>query len=88
MDENPKKPPLLDPELPDTDEFNRTVIVERPSRKQSSHSTPLHKLTSRFARKKQDVEDIIGGVNLSHYTSEDPDTTAVLPAPLSNLETR
>lgn len=88
MDENPKKTPPDDPFLPDTDEFNRTVVVERPSRKQSSHSTPLHKLTSRFARKKQEVEDIIGGANLSHYTSEDPDTTAVLPAPLSNLETR
>ena len=89
MDEKLKNNPSGDSTLTDTEEFNRTVVVERPGRRQnSSHATPLHKIAVHFARKKLEVEDIIGGVNLSHYTNEDPDTTSDLPAPLSNLETR
>ena len=89
MDDELKTNPSGNSTLTDTEEFNRTVVVERPGRRQnSSHATPLHKIAVHFARKKLEVEDIIGGVNLSNYTNEDPDTTSDLPAPLSNLETR
>lgn len=72
----------------DTD-FNRTVIVNRTElKKNSTHQTPFHKIVPRFARKKQEIENLIGNSNISHYTNAKPDTTARLDAPLSNLATR
>ena len=77
------------PSEKNNEEFNRTVVVDMRGRKNSSsNSTPLKKFTSRFIRKKQEVEDIIGGVNVSHYTNENPDMSSELIAPLSNLDTR
>ncbi len=69
------------------EEFNRTVVISKP-RIGSGHSTPLHKITSGFVRKRQELEDIIGGVDVSQYTNVKPDTTGTQNAPLSNLDTR
>lgn len=48
-------------DTPSSADFNRTVVISKPHQNGSSHATPLHKITTRFARKKQEVEDIIGG---------------------------
>jgi len=71
------------------EEFNRTVEVDMRARKSiGTLSTPLQKITKPLGRKRLEVEDIIGGVNVSQYTNEDPDTSSELVAPLSNLDTR
>ena len=88
MEEETKKNPAG--ALPPNDEFNRTVaIAARPSlRNPDAAAAPLRKITSRFTRKKQEIEDFIGGVDVSRFTNAEPDTSAQLTAPLSNLETR
>lgn len=75
-------------DLPGSDEFNRTVVISKPHRNGSAHATPLHKIATHFTRKKQEVDDIIGGMNVSHYTSAEPDTSAQLSAPLSKLDAK
>ncbi len=75
--------------IAENDEFNRTVAVTKPDRRNAgTHATPLRKIVSRFGRKTEEIEDIIGGTDLSRYTKSVPDTTAQLSAPLSHLDTR
>ena len=72
-----------------SDDFNRTVVVNKPKwRTGSPNHTPLHKIVTHFGRKRQEVDDIIGGVNVSHYTNTEPDTSAELSAPLSSLDSK
>ena len=54
------------------DDFNRTVIIEKPSLKKGREQTPLRKIVTPFTRKRQEVEDLIGGVDVSNYTGEVP----------------
>ena len=71
------------------EEFNRTVVItKRDIRKSGKHPTPLQLFTKSVFRKKQELEDLIGGANISHYTHDKPDTTSELEAPLSNLDTK
>ena len=70
------------------DDFNRTVVIEKPSLKKGREQTPLRRIATPFMRKKQEVEDLIGGVDVSDYTSEVPDTSAELTTPLRALDTR
>ncbi|MBO4648347.1 MAG: protein kinase [Lentisphaeria bacterium] len=86
MSEETKKEPIDN--ISNGEDFNRTVVVSKPGRRSGSHSTPLNKIAKHFAKKKQEVEDIIGGMNISQYTDTEPDTTAQLEAPLSHLHTR
>ena len=88
MDEDLKKNPTTNSDGVANDDFNRTVIVRRPDRKKSGESTPLHKIVSPLFRKKQEIEDIIGGVDMSQYTDRELDTTAQLDSPLSNIDTK
>ena len=71
------------------EEFTRTVITKKliqiESRKQT---TPLRRIVAPFMRKTQELEDIIGGVDVSRYTNEVPDTSAELTTPLRALDTR
>ncbi|MBQ9337116.1 MAG: protein kinase [Lentisphaeria bacterium] len=69
-------------------EFNRTVVVTKPERRKRKDSTPLRKVAAAFGQKKQDVDDIIGGLNVSRYTDVELDTSAKLNTPLSTLSTR
>ena len=71
-----------------TDVFNRTVVIEKPERRKKKDGTPLQRIVTPFSRKKQDVEDIIGGMNISQYTDLELDTTGQLHTPLSSLDTR
>ena len=88
MDEDEKKKPS-DEVSQNSDDFNRTVVVSKPRwRTGSPHSTPLHKIVTRFGRKRQEVDDIIGGMDVSHYTNTAPDTSAELTAPLSSLDSK
>ena len=87
MDEETKENPTG--AMPPNDEFNRTVVITKPEHRNSgAHITPLRKITARFSRKSQELEDFIGSVDVSRFTSSEPDTTAQLSAPLSNLDTR
>ena len=73
----------------DGDEFNPTVAIPKSElRGLGSTVTPLRRIASRFAPKSQELEDLVGGADLSHYTRVEPDTSAQLAAPLSNLTTR
>ncbi len=74
--------------FPQTEEFNRTVVVNKLGRQKSSNSTPLQKFARHFMKKKAEIEDLIGGKSISQYTDVEPDTTAVLAAPLSNLDSK
>ena len=72
----------------DDGDLNRTVVVSRPDiQKTGTEMTPLRRI-AHFGRKKQEIEDIIGGSNISRYTNMKPDTSAKLEAPLSKLDTR
>ncbi|MBO4632726.1 MAG: protein kinase, partial [Lentisphaeria bacterium] len=85
--EETKKPEK--PAAEKNEDFNRTVVISKPElRKNCTHPTPLHRIAPRFIRKKQEIEDLIGGSNISRYTNVKPDTSAQLDAPLSNLDTR
>ena len=75
------------PDKEQGEDFNRTVVVNRPQH-EGSNATPLRKLAMKLSRKKQELEDLIGGKNVSQYTDAVPDTTAQLDAPLSNLDTK
>ena len=86
MDDKAKNDPAADPLA--NEEFNRTVIVERPERRKSGESTPLHKIVPPLFRKKQEIEDLIGGVNMFQYTDRELDTSAELDSPLSALDTK
>ena len=71
------------------EEFNRTVVITKSDiRKNVNQATPLQRITKGIFRKKQELEDLIGGANISHYTHDRPDTTSQLEAPLSKLDTR
>ena len=71
------------------EEFNRTVVITKSDiRKNVNQATPLQRITKGIFRKKQELEDLIGGANISHYTHDKPDTTSQLEAPLSKLDTR
>jgi len=71
----------------DFGEVNRTVIVSRPVRP-SGCTTPLQKVATRLVGRKNEIEDLVGGVDVSHHTNVELDTSAELTAPLSNLDTR
>lgn len=71
-----------------TDDFNRTIVLKAPERRKGVKSPTLHKLVKPFRHKKMEVGDIIGHVDMSHYTDVEPDTTANLTRPLSKLDTR
>ena len=72
-----------------SDDLKRTVVVRKPKwRTGNPHPTQLHKIVTHFGRKRQEVDDIIGGVNVSHYTNMEPDTSAELSAPLSSLDSK
>ena len=87
MDEETKK--ITTGAAPPGDEFNRTVVMAKPERRNlGANITPLRRITARFSRKTLELEDFIGSVDVSRFTSAEPDTTAQLSAPLSNLETR
>ena len=88
MDEEPSTE-TKDNEFLDNKEFNRTVVIGRTElHNTGTHKTPLQKIARRFVRKKQQIVDIIKGVNVSVYTDPEPDTSAELSAPLSKLDTR
>jgi serine/threonine-protein kinase len=70
------------------DDFNPTIIIDRPARAKIKEVTRIHKIAASFGRKKQEIEDIIGKNNVDHYTASEPDTSSELNAPLSNLDTR
>ena len=72
----------------ENDDFNRTVVVSKPECSSAPHTDSLHKMASRFVWKKREVEDLIGGMNISHYTNSAPDVSAKLNSPLSNLDSR
>ena len=88
MNEETSKKPV--PAAEQNDDFNRTVVITNPVHHAVGRdSTPLHSIASRFVRKSQELEDIVGGNNISsRYTREKPDTSAELSAPLSNLDIR
>jgi len=90
MDEKTTVYPTRNASLDDqvNDDFNRTIVIERPQVRKSRNTTPLHKIASSFGRKKLEIEDIIGRTDIRHYTSVEPDTTANLSAPLSKLDTK
>ena len=86
MDEEKKENSAM-PE--NNEEFTRTVIVERPSlKKRGNQPTPLRRIISPFMPKTQELEDLVGGVDVSDYTNEVPDTSAELTTPLRALDTR
>ncbi|MBQ7176055.1 MAG: protein kinase [Victivallales bacterium] len=71
------------------DDFNRTIVVQKPEQHfGDSHITPLHRIATHFVRKKHEIEDLIGGKNVSQYTEVEPDTTSHLDAPLGDLDTK
>ena len=70
------------------EEFNRTIVIDRPQLRKARNATPLHRIASSLGRKKLEIEDIIGRTDIRHYTSAEPDTTAALAAPLSKLDTK
>ena len=71
------------------DDFNRTVVIEKPSlKKGGARTAPLRRIIFPFRRKTQELEDFIHGVDVSHYTDEVPDTSAELTTPLRALDTR
>ena len=89
MDENEKMSPSE--KSPNPDEFNRTIVIQPPERKKRTsrnETTPFHKIMKPFRRRKEEPGDIIGHVDLSHYTDAEPDTSAQLTRPLSQLDSR
>ena len=72
----------------ENDDFNRTVVVSKPECSNAPHADSIHKITSRFVRKKREIEDLIGGMNISHYTNSAPDLSPKLESPLSNMDSR
>ena len=89
MDENEKMSPSE--KSPNPGEFNRTIVIQPPERKKRTsrnETTPFHKIMKPFRRRKEEPGDIIGHVDLSHYTDAEPDTSAQLTRPLSQLDSR
>ena len=76
------------PRPENNDDFNRTVVIEKPALKRGREQTPLRKIVTPFIRKKQEIEDLIGGVDVSNYTGEVPDTSAELGTSLRALDSR
>jgi len=71
-------------------DFNRTVIIspaDVPSNA-GGESTPSKKVVTSSRKKKREIEDIIGGLNITPYTSHDLDTSADLESPLNVLDTK
>ena len=73
------------PETQNETGFNRTVVIDRPRRRKAGESAALRRITAPFHRKKLEVEDLIGKMDVSDYTSAEPDTSSQLTAPLGNL---
>jgi len=86
MDEKTEKDPAED--LRSGDDFNRTMVIERPERSREREDAPSRRIGVPFGRRKQEVEDLIGKTDLSRFTAAEPDTSATLSAPLSRLDTR
>lgn len=87
MSEEPKKAESQGPEKDEC--FNRTVVVDKSElRKDSAREIPFRRIVPHFVRKKQELENLIGGSNISRYTNAKPDTSAKLDAPLSKFDTR
>ena len=85
MDERARNNPEADARK--DDDFNRTIVIDRPACGKIGKTVTLRKIAASFGRKKQEVEDIIGNAGIGRHTVAEPDTSACLSAPLSDLET-
>ena len=70
------------------EDFNRTVVVEKPERTLNTVEVPVHHRSAPSNHKAMELEDIIGKKNVSRFTGTDPDTSSHLEAPLSKLDTK
>ena len=70
------------------DDFNRTVIVEKPAPTLNTVDIPAHHRSVSTGHKRLELEDIIGKKNISRFTGADPDISCHLDAPLSKLDTK
>ena len=71
-----------------SDEFNRTIVIQNPEHRKGRESAPRHKFAKSLFRKKAEVSDLIGNMDMSHYTDVELDTSPNLTRPLSTLDSR